>query len=152
MTSQNPDIHIVYFSSGTRNTAAFVEKLGLGSTQILTKGEPPLVTVPYVLITPTYGGGSSLGGVVMETRRAPSVPRQVSRFLFAGDNAEYMRAVMAGGNMNFGSDYGRAGMLISKKFDVPYVWRFELRGTESDVEAVLGGLAQMFPPRPPETT
>lgn len=144
MSTQRPDIHIVYFSSGTRNTAAFVDKLGLDSTQIPTKGEPPIVTTPYVLITPTYGGGHSLAGPTGD-RRTPSVPRQVSKFLLAGDNAEYMKAVIAGGNMNFGADYGRAGMLISRKFNVPYVWRFELRGDESDVETVRDGLERMFP-------
>lgn len=144
MSTQRPDIHIVYFSSGTRNTAAFVDKLGLDSTRIPTKGEPPTVTTPYVLITPTYGGGPSLAGPT-GNRRTPSVPRQVSKFLLAGDNAEYMKAVIAGGNMNFGADYGRAGMLISRKFNVPYVWRFELRGDESDVETVRDGLGRMFP-------
>lgn len=134
-----PDIHVVYYSSGTGNTAAFVEKLGLDSIVIPGKGDPPTVTVPYVLIVPTYGGGASLGG-----KRTPSVPRQVSTFLTTGRNAEYMRAVISGGNMNFGTDYGRAGMLIARKFDVPYVWRFELRGTDYDVQTVLGGLATMF--------
>lgn len=134
-----PDIHIVYYSSGTGNTAAFVRKLGLDSTVIPGKGEPPTVTVPYVLVVPTYGGGASLGG-----RRTPSVPRQVSSFLMSGENASYMRAVISGGNMNFGQDYGRAGMLISRRFDVPYVWRFELRGTDHDVQTVLNGLARMF--------
>ena len=55
---------VVYFSSATRNTERFVEKLDLPSKRIpLHKTEPPLVVdEPYVLICPTYGGGASISG------------------------------------------------------------------------------------------
>jgi len=52
---------VVYFSSATRNTERFVEKLDLPNKRIpLHKTEPPLVVdEPYVLICPTYGGGGA---------------------------------------------------------------------------------------------
>ena len=54
---------VVYFSSVTGNTARFVEKMGLPAARIpLRKLEGDLVVdKPYVLVCPTYGGGSVLG-------------------------------------------------------------------------------------------
>lgn len=131
---------IVYYSSATQNTRRFVDKLDMDCVAIPISGEPPIVSEPYVLITPTYGGGASMMG-----RPSHPVPHQVKKFLTKGDNAEHMVAVIAGGNINFGSDYGKAGDIISQKFGVPYVYRFELAGTDHDVSVVTNGIAERFP-------
>ncbi|QGU01379.1 ribonucleotide reductase stimulatory protein [Corynebacterium kalinowskii] len=130
---------IVYFSSATGNTQRFVEKLGLPSKRIpLHKADEPLIVdEPYVLISPTYGGGVSITG-----ENSRPVPVQVIRFLNNEHNRGLIRAVIAGGNSNFGSDFGRAGDVIAKKCNVPYVYRFELMGNEEDVRIVLGGLQE----------
>lgn len=76
---------LVYFSSVSENTRRFVEKLGLPATRIPLhprRDGMPLVTEPYVLVVPTYGGGE----------RAGAVPRQVIRFL----NVEANRALLRG--------------------------------------------------------
>ncbi|AZA12007.1 class Ib ribonucleoside-diphosphate reductase assembly flavoprotein NrdI [Corynebacterium gerontici] len=128
---------IVYFSSATENTKRFVEKLGFPSARIpLHKHDPQLeVREPYVLVCPTYGGGASISGG--NTR---PVPVQVIRFLNNPHNRSLIRAVIAGGNSNFGSDFGKAGDVISQKCKVPYVYRYELLGTEEDVKIVQSGL------------
>lgn len=130
---------IVYYSSATGNTRRFVEKLGLPSAAIpQRKSEPPLrVTEPYVLICPTYGGGASISGG--NTR---PVPPQVIRFLNDEDNRALIRGVIAGGNSNFGTDFGLAGDVISAKCKVPYLYRFELMGNEEDVAKVQAGIAE----------
>lgn len=128
---------VVYFSSATENTKKFVEKLGFPSARIpLRKSEPELiVNEPYCLICPTYGGGVSING------GAPRpVPPQVIRFLNNKHNRDLIRCVVSSGNTNFGEDYGAAGDLIHEKTGVPYVYRFELLGTEDDVAAVRRGL------------
>lgn len=130
---------IVYFSSATGNTKRFVEKLGMEAQAIplrKTDGEL-LVNEPYVLICPTYGGGASIGGG--NTR---PVPPQVIRFLNNEHNRRFIRGVIASGNSNFGSDFGRAGDTIAKKCQVPYLYRFELMGNDEDVAIVRHGLAQ----------
>lgn len=126
------------FSSATRNTERFVEKLDLPSKRIpLHKTEPPLVVdEPYVLICPTYGGGASISGA---TNTKP-VPPQVIRFLNNPHNRNLIRAVIASGNSNFGVDFGKAGDLIAAKCHVPYVYRFELMGLPEDAQAVRAGL------------
>lgn len=128
---------IVYFSSATENTRRFVDKLGLPSARIpLRLGDEPLtVDEPYVLVCPTYGGGAS----VSHDNSRP-VPRQVIRFLNDEHNRGLIRAVISGGNTNFGADYGKAGEVISRKCRVPYVYRYELFGNEEDVRIVRDNL------------
>lgn len=129
--------HVVYFSSTTENTKRFVEKLGLENTRIpLTKKETmPIVEKPYVLIIPTYGGGASLMG-----RESHPIMPQIKRFLENDTNVKNLKAVIASGNRNFFEDYCIAGDIISKKYNIPYVYRFELLGTTEDVDIVKQGL------------
>ncbi|MDK8762541.1 class Ib ribonucleoside-diphosphate reductase assembly flavoprotein NrdI [Corynebacterium sp. MSK218] len=128
---------VVYFSSATENTHRFVEKLGLPSARIPLRltDEPLIVNEPYVLVCPTYGGGASIS-----KQNTRPVPKQVIRFLNNEHNRSFIRAVVAGGNSNFGTDFGKAGDVIAAKCKVPYVYRFELLGTEEDVTICREGL------------
>ncbi|MDO5512820.1 class Ib ribonucleoside-diphosphate reductase assembly flavoprotein NrdI [Corynebacterium sp.] len=128
---------VVYFSSVTENTRRFVEKLDLPHARIpLHRHEEPLlVDEPYVLVCPTYGGGATL-----TDQNSRPVPAQVIRFLNNEHNRSLIRAVVAGGNSNFGSDFGLAGEIIAKKCSVPYVYRFELMGNPEDVRILREGL------------
>lgn len=130
---------VVYFSSATGNTHRFVEKLGLPSLRIpLRRGDEPLkVAEPYVLICPTYGGGVSLNH-----ENSRPVPVQVIRFLNDESNRELLRGVIAAGNSNFGPDFGKAGDMIAAKTGTPYLYRFELMGSEEDVEKVRENLVR----------
>ena len=98
-----------------------------------------IVNEPYVLICPTYGGGVSIHGD--EPRPVPS---QVIRFLNNKHNRSLIRGVISGGNINFGGDYCKAGDVIASKCKVPYLYRFELMGTDEDVRIVQQGLQQFF--------
>lgn len=53
-----------------------MEKLGLRAARILTVAADPVIAVeePYVLVTPTYGGGQGKG------EEKGAVPKQVIRF------------------------------------------------------------------------
>ncbi|MGO3753915.1 class Ib ribonucleoside-diphosphate reductase assembly flavoprotein NrdI [Corynebacterium variabile] len=130
---------IVYFSSTTRNTERFVAKLGLPAERIpLRRGDEPLrVDEPYVLACPTYGGGASITGDFSRP-----VPKQVIGFLNDEHNRNLIRGVIAGGNLNFGADFCKAGDVIAAKCDVPYLYRFELMGNEEDVARVREGLEE----------
>lgn len=131
--------HVVYFSSTTENTKRFVEKLGLENTRIpLTKKETmPIVEKPYVLIIPTYGGGASLMG-----RESHPIMPQIKKFLGNDTNVKNLKAVISSGNRNFFEDFCIAGDIISKEYNVPYVYRFELLGTPEDVDIVKQGLKE----------
>lgn len=127
---------LVYFSSTSENTRRFVEKLGCDALRlpIDVAEEPPVVEAPFVLVTPTYGGGGDKG----------AVPKPVIRFLNNPDNRSLIRGVIAAGNTNFGAAYGRAGKIIADKCGVPLLYRFELLGTQEDVTAVRQGLERFW--------
>ena len=103
---------LVYFSSASGNTTRFVEgcrldEFGIHTMRIpLRPDEPELhVDEPYVLLTPTYGGGTI----------GKAVPVQVKRFLNDERNRSGIIGVIASGNTNFGEAYGIAGDIIAAK-------------------------------------
>ena len=127
---------IVYYSSPSENTHRFVAKLGLKSVRIpVSSGaETPDVREPFVLILPTYCGDDGRG----------AVPKQVIRFLNDAVNRSFIRGVIAAGNSNFGETFGLAGDVISRRCEVPYLYRFELLGTDEDVANVRNGLERFW--------
>ncbi|WP_434583405.1 class Ib ribonucleoside-diphosphate reductase assembly flavoprotein NrdI [Klebsiella sp. R390] len=130
---------IVYFSSSSENTHRFVQRLGLPAVRIpLNERQRIQVDKPYILIVPSYGGGGTAG----------AVPRQAIRFLNDPHNRQQIRGVIAAGNRNFGDAYGRAGDVIAKKCGVPYLYRFELMGTPTDVDNVRKGVSEFWQRQP----
>lgn len=129
-------VHIVYFSSTSENTHRFVAKLGFDAQRIgLRAGDPHLsADRPFVLITPTYGGGNGQG----------AVPKQVIHFLNDPANRAKLLGVISAGNTNFGAAYCLAGHIIARKCAVPHLYQFELMGTPDDVRAVQEGLASLW--------
>lgn len=127
---------LVYYSSKSQNTHRFVEKLGAPTRRIpISSGENmPEVREPYVLVVPTYSDGEGRG----------AVPKQVIRFLNDEKNRAYIRGVIAGGNRNFGKFYAYAGDVISARCRVPYLYRFELMGTEDDVVNVKNRMEELW--------
>ena len=96
--------------------------------------EPPMASVPYILVVPTYGGGGTKG----------AVPKPVIRFLNEPSNRNLIRGVIAAGNTNFGAAFGLAGNIISQKCGIPFLYRFELLGTQEDVANVKEGLRRFW--------
>ena len=130
---------LVYFSSVSENTHRFVQKLGVEATRIPLRGRIQ-VDEPYVLVLPTYGGGHATPDI----DAGGYVPKQVIAFLNNEHNRSLLRGVIAAGNTNFGAEFCYAGDVVSRKCGVPYLYRFELMGTDEDVEAVRAGLADFW--------
>lgn len=127
-------MNLVYFSGASSNTHRFVEKMALApSTTQRIPLSPRDSTVqtsePYILLTPTYGGGGR-----NEVRDA--VPKQVIKFLNNPENRKNIRGVIASGNINFGRTYGYAADVVSRKCNVPVLYKFEILGNEEDVNHV----------------
>jgi protein involved in ribonucleotide reduction len=117
---------VVYFSSVSENTKRFVEKLGLPSYRIpLPLNEASQFTHDRdsVLVTPTYGGGNE----------GATVPKQVIKFLNNPENRKRIKAVIGGGNTNFGEHFCRAAEIVAAKLEVPMIYRFEITGTPEEV-------------------
>lgn len=124
---------LVFFSSVSENTLRFVQRLKRPAVRIpLRPRVDGMIRVcrPFVLVVPTYGGGEQAG----------AVPKQVIAFLNDPANRALMRGVITAGNTNFGEHYCLAGPVISRKCAVPELYRFELLGTQHDVDRVNEGL------------
>lgn len=131
---------LVFFSSVSGNTARFIEKLGARAVRIPLHSTDPALVVdePYVLVTPTYGGGQGRGV------EKGAVPKQVIRFLNDERNRSLIRGVISAGNTNFGEHFCIAGDIISRKCHVPHLYRLEVFGTPEDVERVNAGLERWW--------
>ncbi|WP_350313963.1 class Ib ribonucleoside-diphosphate reductase assembly flavoprotein NrdI [Dickeya fangzhongdai] len=127
---------IIYFSSQSENTHRFVCRLGVPAMRIPLQAEAPMPDIvnPYILVVPSYGGGSTHG----------AVPRQVIHFLNQSSRRALLRGVIAAGNRNFGAAYAIAGDIIAAKCQVPCLYRFELSGTPEDVDNVRRGVTQFW--------
>ena len=130
---------IVYFSNFSENTHRFVQKLGYRNARIPLRRKDGELNVdePYILILPTYGDGVA----------SKLVPKQVGKFLNNPDNRKHIKGVIVGGNNNFGKDFGKAGNIVANACKVPLLYRFELMGTEEDVQAVKRGLEEYWKPQ-----
>ena len=130
-------IGIVYFSNYSGNTKRLVEKINGHSVRIpinWDSNNPTIVSSEYVLIVPTYGGGSENS----------AIPRQVRHFLNIEQNRNLLRGVIGTGNTNFGEHYCKAAEMISEKTGVPIIARVEVFGTDEDVTKIKERLKVLY--------
>lgn len=130
-------VQIVYFSNYSGNTKRFVEKLDNPSIRIPIVWDslsPVYAKEEYVLMVPTYGGGSSRS----------AIPKQVKNFLNLQENRDLLRGVVGFGNTNFGDNYCKAAELIAQKTGVPVIARVEIFGTDDDVNKVKERLGLLY--------
>lgn len=106
---------LIAYDSKTGNVRRFVNKLNMRVIQI---EEDLILNEPFVLITYTTGFGQ--------------VPQKVMKFL--EKNHKYLRGVAASGNRNWGDMFAKSADIISVKYMIPIVTKFELSGTELDVQ------------------
>lgn len=115
---------IIAYDSKTGNVKRFVKKLNLKSFQI----EDNIVCKePFVLITYTTGFGN--------------IPQKTLEFL--KNNYPFLIGVSASGNRNWGSSFAKSGDTISQQYNIPLLSKFELSGTNQDVEQFLLALNQL---------
>ena len=129
-------VGLVYYSSGSGNTARFVDLLGLPAMRIPIRqtDRMPEPKQPYILICPTYADGNGRG----------AVPKQVIRFLNDPARRAAIRGVIGTGNRNFGPTYCLAARIIAEKCGVPILTSFELAGTDTDLARIRDGLTKFW--------
>ena len=109
---------VVYFSF-TGNVRRFIQRTELEDTLEITQDNcTDRIDEPYILVTGTIGFGE--------------VPEPVQSFL--NHNSEHLEAVAASGNRNWGQNFAKAGITISEDYQVPLLMKFEVQGTNRDVE------------------
>lgn len=105
---------LVAYDSMTGNVKRFIHKLNMPAVQI---DEDLVIDEDFILITYTTGFGN--------------VPERVLDFQSA---IMKIKGVSASGNRNWGDMFGASADKISTKYEVPIVSKFELSGTNNDVE------------------
>lgn len=125
---------VVYYSTKSGNTTRFVERLGFETLCLREHVEPFSVTRPFILITPTYGGGYA----------QKAVPKPVIHFLNNEANREQLQGVVSTGNRNFGPGFCLAGRIIAEKCKVPNLHDVEVFGTPEDVGLVTTRILSLF--------
>ena len=107
---------LIVFDSMTGNVERFVNKLK--NYKAYRINDKLIMNDEYCLITYTIGFGE--------------VPETTKRFL--ENNYKHLKAVATSGNKVWGDNFGRAGEIISKRYNVPLILKFELSGNEIDIE------------------
>ncbi|ANS73350.1 ribonucleotide reductase stimulatory protein [Paenibacillus yonginensis] len=106
---------LIAYDSKTGNVKRFINKLKMQAVQI---DESMTIDEPFVLVTYTTGFGQ--------------VPERVASFLQR--NHDRLVGVAASGNRNWGDRFAKSADIISEKYDVPVISKFELSGTFGDAE------------------
>lgn len=129
----------VFYSSKTGNTARLLSNAGLTGHRIPNALDEamPEIREPFILLTPSFGDAAGKG----------AVPKPVIRFLNAPERRQWLRAVVACGDRNFGAAFAQAGDVIARKCQVPLLHRVEMAGTASDWQR-LQYIEQHFPLTP----
>lgn len=127
---------IVYYSSTSGNTSRFVENLQLPAIRLPIDADStlPEITEPFVLICPTYADGNGKG----------AVPKSVIKALNFPKTRQLLKGVIATGNRNFGHLFACSGDIISRKCNVPVLYKLELSGTPKDIDRVRQGLDKFW--------
>lgn len=120
---------LVYFSSVSGMTETFVNKFSYEITRIPKNGDIS-ITEPSILVTPTYGSEDLYGN------KKNSVPIAVKKMLNNEANRSNIVGVVGTGNINFGSDYGRAAWSVQSKLGIPVFGIAELTGTQEDIRTI----------------
>lgn len=110
---------VVYFSF-TGNVKRFIARTEFTNTLEITNDNCADVRIdePYILVTSTIGFGE--------------IPDVVKTFL--KNNGKMIRAVVGSGNRNWGQNFAKASDTISREYLVPLLMKFEVQGTQKDVE------------------
>ncbi len=107
---------VVYFSK-TGNIKRFMQNIEcdkvIGSKDLV-------INEPFLLVTYTTGFGE--------------VPIEVKYFLSKPINKQNIRYVVGSGNRNWGINYCKAAIIISKNFNCELLQTFELSGNNHDIE------------------
>lgn len=130
------EIPIVYYTR-TGQTRTFIKKvkevIDVETIEIpvLKKGKEikiDRIDKKFILLTPTYYFGQ--------------LPEEVEQFLNT-ENSKNLIAVMSSGNRNWGVNYALAGDKISSQYNVDLIGKFELAGSQNDVDALINYIREV---------
>lgn len=105
----------IYYYSMTGNTESFLKRSTFTNYENITSIED--VNEPFIIATGTVNYGE--------------VPLPVDNFL--SRHSKYLKGVISSGNRNWGENFAKAGDVIAEKYNVPLIMKFELRGSQKEL-------------------
>lgn len=118
---------LIVYASRTGNVKRFIDKTGLRAKSI--KDIDEALNEPYVLVCYTDKFGQ--------------VPDEVN--LFLENHHENLIGVSASGNKNWGIDlFARSANIISEKYNIPLISKFEMSGGKGDVDNFIKGVLKLY--------
>ena len=105
----------VYYYSMTGNTKSFLEHSDCSNYEDIK--DVDTVNEPFIIATGTVKFGEA--------------PQPVIDFI--EQHKQYLQGVISSGNRNWGPNFAKAGDVISEKYNVPLIMKFELRGTQQKI-------------------
>lgn len=111
---------LIMYDSLTGNVKRFANKLKERGFECVNIKDIKTVNKSFVLITYTINFGK--------------VPESTINFLESENNKMFIKGISSSGNKNWGSSFGNAADIISHIYNVPIISKFELQGTQKDVD------------------
>ncbi|MDD9138944.1 class Ib ribonucleoside-diphosphate reductase assembly flavoprotein NrdI [Fructobacillus sp. CRL 2054] len=137
----------VLYTSIEGNTESFINKLKaeaeaagdqLSVLEIGEENDFAHEKKPYVILVPTYlNGGTGTGPEVIEI-----FTNGLGDYVDYGNNARYLRGVIGSGNRNFNDQYILTAKRYAKKYNVPVIGDYELRGTQREAEKIFARIKE----------
>ncbi|AEO93352.1 flavodoxin [Bacillus phage G] len=106
---------LIAYDSKTGNVQRFINKLDMNAIRI---EEDLILSEPFILVTYTTNFGQ--------------VPKKTASFL--KNNHTNLIGVASSGNKNWGDNFCKSAVKISDMYRIPIVLKFELSGTNNDVQ------------------
>ena len=111
----------IYYDSKTGNVERFINKIKkIKEDWIFTKINPELKI-------------ENEGHLIIFTTKIGEVAESTRNFLLNAENRKYIKSVSSSGNMNWGIYFALAADKVSKEFGIPLGMKFELSGTQIQV-------------------
>lgn len=108
----------IYYDSKTGNVARFIQKVAELTGWQVEKIHPDMEV-------------QHEGHLVTFTTRFGEIPETTQHFLQSA--SAYIRSVSSSGNRNWGRNFAMAGEKIAANYEIPLALKFELSGTQADV-------------------
>ena len=113
---------IIYYDSKTGNVQRFVDKI--------KKNRPEW---NFIKIEPSMEIDRE-GHFLTFTTKIGQIPETTLKFLENKNNKRYIKSVSSSGNMNWGEHFAIAADSINESYNIPVLMKFELSGTNMQVE------------------
>ena len=113
---------IIYYDSKTGTVQRFVDKV--------KKKRPEWI---FIKIEPSMKIDRE-GHFLTFTTKIGHIPETTAGFLENENNKRYIKSVSSSGNMNWGEYFAVAADKISEQYNIPILMKFELSGTNTEVE------------------